>query len=312
MARRRNAAKSTGPRTPEGKAHASRNALRHGRRAVMDASRKTMAVLGEDPEEFDRLYQNLLRAYEPDDPLWAKQVEDLAKLYWKRARLERARDALLQQQAEQFELAQRQRLEELAAATFSPTDERMGLLRLPLISDPAAQLRLTLSYLDVIRQQVARGYFIPRQRALLDMLYGKGKTWRQVRLMDLVWQHIPGPEYLPKNEIEENGQQKLLTLLDEEIASVREALERALREGREASPVERDACSVPEGEQWDSLTRQENALQRAIDRKTKLLIAYLRVQGLRRPSRKEAGGEKGPPAEPGEAVAREHPVQQIK
>ena len=49
-ASRRNGAKSKGPRTPEGKARSSRNALRHGLRA-----QKHMLLAGESVAEYQRL-----------------------------------------------------------------------------------------------------------------------------------------------------------------------------------------------------------------------------------------------------------------
>ena len=48
QANRENAKKSTGPRTPEGKARVSKNALKHGLLA------QDSVIPGEDPAEFDR------------------------------------------------------------------------------------------------------------------------------------------------------------------------------------------------------------------------------------------------------------------
>jgi hypothetical protein len=52
-ANRRNAQKSTGPNTPEGKAAVSMNTLRHGLRA------RTVVLPGENREEFDHLCNDL-------------------------------------------------------------------------------------------------------------------------------------------------------------------------------------------------------------------------------------------------------------
>ncbi len=85
-----NAQASTGPRTEAGKRRSRWNALRHGRWASGLAwSDESLRDLGEDPEEFDRLRQALHAAEGPlDDPLWVLQLEDLARLYWRRTRLE--------------------------------------------------------------------------------------------------------------------------------------------------------------------------------------------------------------------------------
>jgi hypothetical protein len=44
------------------------------------------------------------------------------------------------------------------------------------------------------------------------------------------------------------------------------------REEKETSLAERDACLALEGKQWTLLLRQENALDRAIDRKVRILM----------------------------------------
>lgn len=64
-ANRANALKCTGPRTPEGKARASMNSLKHGRHAVL--LRETLVHAGQ--QEGEQLYQWLLgeicRSFEP-------------------------------------------------------------------------------------------------------------------------------------------------------------------------------------------------------------------------------------------------------
>jgi hypothetical protein len=59
---RRNAQRSTGPRTPEGKQRARLNALKHGLRA------EEFALPGEDQEELKRLTDEWVEYYEPRSP----------------------------------------------------------------------------------------------------------------------------------------------------------------------------------------------------------------------------------------------------
>src|SRR5215468_7634099 len=59
-ANRANAAKSTGPRTPEGKARSSRNACKHGFAAI-----SITALTPEDLEEIARLKADLISVYRP-------------------------------------------------------------------------------------------------------------------------------------------------------------------------------------------------------------------------------------------------------
>ena len=49
-----------------------------------------MLALGEDPEQFQTLTEELMSAFGPGDALWEKQIEDLTWLYSRRERLERA------------------------------------------------------------------------------------------------------------------------------------------------------------------------------------------------------------------------------
>ena len=82
-ANRRNAQKSTGPVTPEGKAAVRHNSVRHGLR-----SRHLDLSPGKDAE-FTRLCEELEAAWQPLDQPERIQVETMAIAYWKLARVER-------------------------------------------------------------------------------------------------------------------------------------------------------------------------------------------------------------------------------
>lgn len=85
-ANRANAAKSTGPRTPEGKARVSRNAITHGLYA-------RDVVLTEDenetPEAFQTLCDALARDIQPANTIENLLVERLAIAHWRLRRLYR-------------------------------------------------------------------------------------------------------------------------------------------------------------------------------------------------------------------------------
>jgi hypothetical protein len=76
-----NALKSTGPRTPEGKARSALNATKHGILAQV--------VLGaaEDDESFRALLDDLRRAFTPHDALDDQLVEVAAISYWRQRRV---------------------------------------------------------------------------------------------------------------------------------------------------------------------------------------------------------------------------------
>jgi hypothetical protein len=86
-ANRRNARKSTGPKTPEGKAKSSMNALRHGLRA------STILIRGEKPEDFDRLRAGLQDHYQPQNPAEQHLVDQAVIAQWKLVRSQVFEDA---------------------------------------------------------------------------------------------------------------------------------------------------------------------------------------------------------------------------
>jgi hypothetical protein len=87
-ANRRNALKSTGPRTAVGKAASSRNALRHGLAA------RAAVVLGEDPADLARFRAELVAALAPSDGREEVLAEVAAEAAWRLRRVWRAEAAL--------------------------------------------------------------------------------------------------------------------------------------------------------------------------------------------------------------------------
>jgi len=87
-ANRRNAKKSTGPKTPDGKAVSKLNALKHGLLA------KSVVVQGhkfrESPREFKKLCQEFYASLNPAGPMEEMLVDQIIALTW---RLRRARMA---------------------------------------------------------------------------------------------------------------------------------------------------------------------------------------------------------------------------
>ena len=269
-AKQANARKSTGPRTPAGKQNSKFNGVKHGAYAASENHYQVMRALGEDPQEFEFLKQQLMLSYGPTDPLWQHQVEDLAKLYWRRQRLERAQEGMMRRALLAAAECQRRRREEMAGVTFDASQP--DILELPLLesADPGVRLRKLLSYLVVIREQARQRSFGPRQCAVLENGYQGSVGWRQARLLKLLGLFSESePTALPG----EPQYQELLGLLDQEIARVQEEFEYAEKVNEEKAALERDACLAPVGEDWRTLVRLEGALDRSIDRKVKILLA---------------------------------------
>ena len=288
-AARQNAQHSTGPRSAAAKQNSKLNALKHGGYVADENRRHAMLALGEDPEQFQTLTEELMSAFGPGDALWEKQLEDLAWLYSRRERLERAQQGLRRRALQGIEDWQHRRQQEIAGATFDASQPWAIDVDMTEPADPGVRLRMLLSFLEVIRAQVKQRNFKPRQASEIETLYRNDVGWRQARLLALLrlFMESFGPradrqdpeseEILRKNSgpREPAGEPQyleLLRLLEEEIASVREEFEYAEKANEERAAIERDACLAPEGETWSMMLRQEAALDRSIDRKVRILL----------------------------------------
>ena len=90
-ANRINAAKSTGPKTPEGKTAAARNSTKHGLSGAF-------AVLShEDQDEFDILVVCLRDEFRPANEHQSFLVEQMAQARWRLARARRIENAMFEQ-----------------------------------------------------------------------------------------------------------------------------------------------------------------------------------------------------------------------
>lgn len=80
-ANRRNAAKSTGPTTPEGKDRVSQNAIRHG--FYSDRAVLTGGIVPEDQEEFDTLLEQFYADFQPANAFECACVERMTSACWR-------------------------------------------------------------------------------------------------------------------------------------------------------------------------------------------------------------------------------------
>ena len=85
-ANRRNAQRSTGPKTPEGKARSAQNALKHGIRAQAIISSQ-IELLNEDAQEFADLVQSLVDDLQPKGAVEEMCVETIAISLWRLRRI---------------------------------------------------------------------------------------------------------------------------------------------------------------------------------------------------------------------------------
>jgi hypothetical protein len=88
-ANRRNAQRSTGPNTPEGKAATKFNSLKHGMTAA------TAVLPHEDADSYNELRESFLSTYKPANAVEASLVETIANSYWRLLRARRVETAAL-------------------------------------------------------------------------------------------------------------------------------------------------------------------------------------------------------------------------
>ncbi len=100
---RRNATKSTGPRTGNGKSVFKLNAVKHGLTA------ERVVIPGEDPAEFEELKRELEHELEPEGCQECDLVETIAMGMWRRRRIHRMEADILtcEQAAKEHHLAER-------------------------------------------------------------------------------------------------------------------------------------------------------------------------------------------------------------
>ena len=267
----RNAELSTGPSTPAGKENSKRHSRKHGLDAREGKDfRASLAALGEDPEEFDRLYQDLLRAYQPADPLWARQVEDLARLYWRRARLDRIKNALLLRQRATDERERERRAMEEDRDTHETLDAGVGMSGVWQLPDSVAKFRIVISNLEMIQALVEMRQYDEAGKVRLRYLYGHYKPWRGANIAR-AYESLSSPQE-GKDDVGEFTRQNLQKDLEAELAAARKQYAWCKAQHAEPAPAARDACLAPEGKAWPLILREERDLDRAIDRKVRILL----------------------------------------
>ena len=104
LANQRNAQKSTGPTTDEGKAASSLNAMKHG------LTSHTCAVLpGEDADEYRALSEQIHHEQRPVGVLQKELVDHLVQLIWKLRRIPGIENAIVEREMKSMARSQEMR-----------------------------------------------------------------------------------------------------------------------------------------------------------------------------------------------------------
>jgi len=322
-AARRNSLHSTGPRSEAGKERMKMNALKHGCDAAPENEAAVMRALGEDPERYAALQRELATTYGPGDALWDHQVADLGRLYWRRNRIERMVTGLMRDALEKVEERQRSLARDLADVTFEPSQCEAVAPDLPQPTDPLVRLRLLISLWGVIREQVRRRYFSLPHHKQIESYYQGELGWRPRQIVHLLallydWAYLCQKkdqakldQYVKDTFGDEAGRkgryQELERLLEEQMAAVEAAFAEEMKAQEEKDAIARDACLAPKDESAKMVLRLEMALDRAIDRKVRILLTMRKEQAREcRGGSRTAQPEASPPDnEPDDRAAEE-------
>ena len=125
LANRRNALRSTGPKTERGKRTISRNAIKHGfllREVVITAGDGEESV-----EEFHALVENLGNTYLPVGVIEEMLVQTIATTLWRKARVIRAENGEIRKQLDTLRVDRAVRNSNKAKLDLALSEMEMGL-----------------------------------------------------------------------------------------------------------------------------------------------------------------------------------------
>jgi len=172
LANRLNAQKSTGPRTAEGKAAVSQNAVKHGLTA------RSVVVSGEDPGQFEFYRERMLDELDPVGEVEFSLAERIVGLSWRLRRAEKLQAAAFDSLCAQREHLPSETLEE---RQDPDGDSTLGRALVRDFADGRALERM-LMYERRIEQSLYRTMAeLKRHRILTEV--GPGKMWELRRVL---------------------------------------------------------------------------------------------------------------------------------
>jgi hypothetical protein len=233
---------------------------------------------GEDARAYERWRREIVAAFEPQDPLEVHLVEELARLGWKRKRVERAQAALQEREVEKLELSHLRQLHALNRESLDSSDAEIiehGLLG---AKDCTAKFEEALPLLDQVIEQVEKEEWADSFEGALQTLYGQRPPWRGSLVLS-VYRKVRDGEASEAGR-DESLQAGLLRLLHEERRDLLEQYELLRFEQVEITAPLREACLAPTDARWPNLLRQEAIIERQIDRRLRLLERLLRRRAV--------------------------------
>lgn len=278
--------RSTGPRTPQGKARSKQNALSHG------IFSKVTLLKGESRADFQSLRRGLWESLQPEGELEELLVEKLVSISWRYRRMLLAEGAEIRKRSEFLELDQRRNVqieaEEILEGRPTGAAFDMGLEPVALIWQ--IQNPIVLEYCLELLVEVRRGIKIDgldqeRTNLLLKRIYGDSKKpqFRPTLYLEYwVWLNAARAT---EEDRKRNGftpeqcKRNMLRTIGIEIDRLTQYREKRESIDFERLNVEILRQSVPDFPGLDRLLRYASSLERAFDR---TLTQLERVQRIRK------------------------------
>lgn len=301
-ARRRNAQKSTGPRTAEGKRRVAEN----GHCAATPRPEQRVLPIPNLTGASEKLAVELAEAFEPANVAERLLVEELARLHARKRSNQEAQTGLI---LKSWGKLARERAEHQLELTLEHSDHPAPLAVAAgyiTMEDSPAKFRQLSRMLTLLKEDVGVGNFSRGGEMLLKAIYGPCPSMRGAGILGnyqtllesgSAQQPIAsgaGPAFeaaearsVPAPPPEDSEEVPATHRHGSDLEGVREALLRALQEEKSLlaakyvafldehipSPetLER-AAFVPADEAWRTLIHQDQSLDRQIERKTRLLL----------------------------------------
>jgi hypothetical protein len=283
-----NSLRSTGPRSERGKAVSSRNSLNP--RPFSQVVARSMAALGERPEDFEQMHKALASAMEPRDGWEAAWVQDIAILRWRLERLQRAEVGILALRKQK--LAGERKRESMPASGVADLRLRQ---QIPLVGftglpDSPWKFQQVIQMLRQLRDLVRVGDFEKDGVVYFDLLYGKkpGALGATLRGQFEGLLKRQAEKKVPEGDHE---QVALTDGVDQEIENYERKQALYAAEHREDDPVREDADLLLPSQELDDLIRYETHLEDQIERKLRQFYARRREPVLRRAETLSAASE---------------------
>lgn len=269
-ANRRNAAKSTGPRTPKGRAASKMNAMKHG-----ILSREVL-VRGlnhaENPRELAALHQRFRDDLRPVGPLEEMLVDQIVTAHWRRRR---ALTAEAGEIALSVDGGQDRRSTQPAPHLQWMLWEGRGDV-ISGMQTTALGIRVITNWLRDLRKLVEQGGEVTE--AVLGAAFGGRANRLSRELGEFLGQLAQNPEGLEPQALQARVREQTLRMLDNRLSLLGWELEQREERDEKEEEARQAAAVLPSMDALEKITRYETKLERQIYR---AMLQLERVQRRR-------------------------------